>query len=509
MKTDELSPDDIIIACVISRSLPLALLFNIYVVSWAQLDQEKVVCVLQVRISVTLAYHLHHQFINAITGLETGVGHDLESCTSNVSNVRLSIPEIAFGDLVFVDTPGFDDTNKKDVDILKMVADWLKSTYVFVAVKLLKLLRYCFCRYEKNILLSGLLYFHRISDNRMAGTPLKNLRMFEELCGKNAFQNVILTTTMWDEVDEETGENRERELKTEYWRSMLERNSTTSRFLRTRESAFDLIDPLIDAANRRSSVLLQNELVDMRKTLPATAAGLELFSTMGQLVSQREDLLRRIRYEMRRSDGDKMILEPLQEEHQKLQNSLEATVIEMRRLRLPLGQRLLIMTDKFFSSKFESLKSLISKRLSKPAAPNTELLQVISPIDSYASVSHADYGDPIDRTHQFPPGSTSHSTGSLQWIAGSTTPHPIANGSNILSLAQGPTSTNTNRSKPTKPEEEWSQTNHSSLGVTTKEQAQDNIASSDQTTPSRIQLADRFRLDKKPAYLNYGRPHRH
>jgi hypothetical protein len=60
------------------------------------------------------------------------VGHDLESCTSNVSNVRIPIPEMAFGDLVFVDTPGFDDTNKSDVDILKMVADWLKSTYVFV-----------------------------------------------------------------------------------------------------------------------------------------------------------------------------------------------------------------------------------------------------------------------------------------------------------------------------------------------------------------------------------------
>ena len=41
---------------------------------------------------------------------------------------------MAFGDLVFVDTPGFDDTLIKDVDILKMVADWLKSTYVFVAV---------------------------------------------------------------------------------------------------------------------------------------------------------------------------------------------------------------------------------------------------------------------------------------------------------------------------------------------------------------------------------------
>ena len=189
----------------------------------------------------------------------------------------------------------------------------------------------------------------------MVGTPLKNLRMFEELCGKNAFQNVILTTTMWDEVDEETGKDRERELKTNHWRTMLDRNSTTSRFLRTRESAFNLIDPLIEAANERSSILLQNELVDMHKSLPATTAGLELFSTMGELVSQREDLLRRIRFEVGHSDSDKMSVEPLQEEHQTLQKNLEETVIEMRRLQLPLGQRLLIMTDKFFSSKFESL----------------------------------------------------------------------------------------------------------------------------------------------------------
>ena len=218
---------------------------------------------------------------------------------------------------------------------------------------------------------------------------------------------------MWDEVDEKTGVDRERELKTNYWRAMLERNSTTNRFLRTRESAFILIDPLIEAANKKFSVLLQDELVDMHKSLPATAAGQELFSRMGQLVSQREDLLRRIRNEMKRSDGDKMILEPLQEEHQKLQSSLEATVNEMRKLRLPLGQRFLIMTDKFFSSKLDTLKSLISKiKLSKPA-PNTENLST-SPIGSCEQVPHPDHpptgtilNDPSDPTNQSPPGSIS------------------------------------------------------------------------------------------------------
>jgi hypothetical protein len=204
----------------------------------------------------------------------------------------------------------------------------------------------------------------------MSGTPLKNLRMFEKLCGKNAFHNVILTTTMWDEVDKETGEDREKELKTKYWRTMLERGSTMNQFQRTRESAFDVIEPLIEEANKRSSVLLQNELVDMSKSLPATAAGLELFSAMGQLVSQREDLLRRIRHEMRSSDGDTMALEPLQEEHQRLQKSLEATVNEMRKLRLPFGLRFWIATEKFLSSNLK-FKFLKSKMKGLDAEPNS------------------------------------------------------------------------------------------------------------------------------------------
>ena len=32
--------------------------------------------------------------------------------------------------IVFVDTPGFDDPEKSDTDVLKMISDWLEITYV-------------------------------------------------------------------------------------------------------------------------------------------------------------------------------------------------------------------------------------------------------------------------------------------------------------------------------------------------------------------------------------------
>ena len=64
------------------------------------------------------------------------VGHGLESCTSDIRTFRLSLPERIARDIVFVDTPGFDHTDKTETDVLEMVADWLKTTYVILEVDL-------------------------------------------------------------------------------------------------------------------------------------------------------------------------------------------------------------------------------------------------------------------------------------------------------------------------------------------------------------------------------------
>ena len=34
--------------------------------------------------------------------------------------------------IIFVDTPGFNDNKKLDSDILKMISEWLKITYVLL-----------------------------------------------------------------------------------------------------------------------------------------------------------------------------------------------------------------------------------------------------------------------------------------------------------------------------------------------------------------------------------------
>ena len=67
------------------------------------------------------------KFIGTATGADAGVGHDLESCTSKIGIIRMSLLGTK---IVFVDTPGFDDTKKTDSEILMMISNWLEKTYV-------------------------------------------------------------------------------------------------------------------------------------------------------------------------------------------------------------------------------------------------------------------------------------------------------------------------------------------------------------------------------------------
>ena len=54
-------------------------------------------------------------------------GSRLESCSTEVRAFRL-FNHSDYGDpLVFVDTPGFEGTNKSDLEILQMVSSWLRK----------------------------------------------------------------------------------------------------------------------------------------------------------------------------------------------------------------------------------------------------------------------------------------------------------------------------------------------------------------------------------------------
>jgi len=261
-------------------------------------------------------------FINMATGKEGGVGHALESCTQGIHVLRYRNEESDIN-IVLVDTPGFDDTYKSDVEILSEVAGWLKKTY------------------ENKVMVAGILYLHRISDNRMAGTPLKNLQVFQELCGKNALKNIVLVTTMWDDVEESTGAAREDELTKEYWNDMIRLGSRTARYHNTVNSAWDILKVFLAEARKRHATLLQQELVDMHKRLGQSHAGRKLYGELGELVRRQETILAQLRDASETSSGlNAATLQQLKEQSEEVQVQLQETMAEMQRLNVPLASRL-------------------------------------------------------------------------------------------------------------------------------------------------------------------------
>jgi len=169
----------------------------------------------------------------------------------------------------------------------------------------------------------------------MQGTPLKNLRMLQALCGGNAFKKIIIVTTMWDEVDEETGATREEELKGIFWKSMINLHASVGRFIGTRDSAFRVIAPLLDEENSRIALSIQKELVDLGFRLSDTVAGQVLRLELERLTKQHLGMLYQIREELK----DATSLQSLMDEYEKLKRTSDSLLQQMDDLHVPLSRR--------------------------------------------------------------------------------------------------------------------------------------------------------------------------
>jgi hypothetical protein len=135
--------------------------------------------------------------------------------------------------------------------------------------------------YDEGLLLSGIIYLHRITDIRMDGPSLKNLRMMKKLCGDHSLANVVLATTMWEKVTEKEGARREEELKRVFWKEMVDCGSTVRRILTEKgDDARALVKSML--TNRPIETRLQQEL-HSGKALIQTDAGIEIREELEKL----------------------------------------------------------------------------------------------------------------------------------------------------------------------------------------------------------------------------------
>ncbi|KAK7033306.1 GTP-binding protein A [Favolaschia claudopus] len=253
-------------------------------------------------------------FINLVSGSNLRVGRNLVSCTSVV---QVEPPFLLDGRAVtLIDTPGFDDTNRSDADILKQIAAFLATTY------------------QNGKKLAGVIYIHRISDVRMGGISTRNFRMFRQLCGESTLKNVVIVTNMWGEVSREVGEAREAELASDdrFFKPVLDQGAKLLRHDNTTESAQAILHYIF--GNQPLSLRIQRELVDQKKDISQTAAGEELNRAFAEQMKRHREELATLQQEMRDAirEKDEQAKKELLAETKKLQAEMARVENDSKRL---------------------------------------------------------------------------------------------------------------------------------------------------------------------------------
>ena len=268
------------------------------------------------------------QFINLASGSNLQVG------TNPTAEVQLADEFTLDGRVVtLVDTPGFDDALKSDVEILQMIAAFLATTYVkigawYSSIFYTELLR----RYEKGSKLSGVIYVHRILDHRFGGVGGRNFDMLRKLCGDAAFKNVVLVTNMWSEVSPDIGEAREYELFSKFFKVAIHNGARMVRHYNTIQSAHDIVRRIV---GKRPVVLqIQRELVDEREDIVGTTAGQAINQYLKEQIKRYQLELEEVREEMEQAlqEMDEETMQELEQEKRKLEQKMERIKMESERM---------------------------------------------------------------------------------------------------------------------------------------------------------------------------------
>lgn len=192
--------------------------------------------------------------------------------TQDVGPVQFTLPATsvhAGKTVTLIDTPGFDDHDTRDVDILGRVAEYLSMTY------------------GEGKRLTGVIYAQAIHTTRAGNSERTRNRLMKKLLGADAYHRVIIATTMWGRLSSESFgivQSEQREANPDIWGDMIERGAEVVRHDDNQASALRIIDKIIDFGPP-ITLLIQSEMEQNGGRLSKTSAGRQLDADLGEQVA--------------------------------------------------------------------------------------------------------------------------------------------------------------------------------------------------------------------------------
>ncbi|KAL3461860.1 hypothetical protein BJX64DRAFT_150083 [Aspergillus heterothallicus] len=257
-------------------------------------------------------------FIARCTGQDVTVSHGLYSCTSVIDTYSYSLPLAKpYGwartrRIHLIDTPGFNDTNRSDIETLEILASYLGASYA------------------NGVRINGIIFLHPITDNRVSGSSMRTMEMLKMICGWTSYKSMAITSTMWPDrskstfnytsCESELGvdshsllEQREAELMTDQ-RFLGEVVAKGAVVFRHNESGSKDVNPQTLSARRIVARLiaesdsptyqleplrLQREIIDEGKRLGELVSGIAIADDINKSQRDHERQLRELETELR------------------------------------------------------------------------------------------------------------------------------------------------------------------------------------------------------------------
>lgn len=190
--------------------------------------------------------------------------------------------------LLLLDTPGFDDSQRDNLEILREIVSHL---YVFAL--------------KGNVVqVRGVIFLHDIIEVRMGGSQKKTWQILNAICGEEGMKNVLVGTTQWSKEGTNkflAEERRETELIDKHWNGIYK---STRVIYNDRDNAVRIINDLL--ARPPVLLLVQTEMLKPPHTVEATTAGQvampEAYAEMQRLEKEMAEKQRKNEEEARRRE---------------------------------------------------------------------------------------------------------------------------------------------------------------------------------------------------------------
>jgi hypothetical protein len=177
-------------------------------------------------------------------------------------------------------------------------------------------------RFKKTVRLAGIVYLHRISDNRLRTSVLENVEKLVALCGDNTIVDIVLATTMWNtEGSPELKIQRETELETLLNEENIVPGTEVNmmRFGDSFISAWHIIDRAAKTDEEdMDEAYFQQDLAELGEKL-SDDVGKEKFQKLQSSLTTNRDILRRLL----EGESDEQLLLQMNVQYEDLRKTLQ------------------------------------------------------------------------------------------------------------------------------------------------------------------------------------------